>query len=62
MTFLNKSFCECNEVEKPMLVPMRYERLDDEEVEMVLAHHDNNDNNYDVLSNLGSDGEEEIFF
>ena len=40
MTFLHKSYCEWSKVEKPLLVPMCNEWLnDDEKVEIVLTNN-----------------------
>lgn len=64
MTFLNKSHGELSKVEKPVLVPMSYERSNDnEEVKTVLAHNKNNNFHYNVVSHSeNADKVKEILF
>ena len=58
MTFLEKSNSERNKVEKLTVAPMSYEGLnEDEEVEIVLAHDENNDNNHNIVIVSESDDE-----
>ena len=46
-------------VEKQPLVPVSYERLDDEKVKVVLAHNEYNNNYYNVVSDSECEDEEE---
>ena len=64
MTFLNESFGEWKNIEKPTVIPVSYEGLDDKEkVKIVLAHDKDHHVYYYVVSNLKSDDEieENIF-
>ena len=61
--FSGKSFGEWNEVEKPTVVPMSYEGYNVKEIEMASGYNENNDNNYNVVSNSEcKDGREEKLF
>ena len=58
LTFLNESYGEWSKVDKPMLVSMNYEVSNgNKAVKIVLAHNENNDNCYNLVSNSESDKE-----
>ena len=60
MTFLQKSYGEYTKVEKPAVLTMSYEGLDeDEELETVPV--ENNNNNVNVVSDSNSDSRDEDF-
>ena len=57
MTFLQKSYSEYTKVEKPLVLTMSHEGLDEEELEMVAVVNSNN--NVNVVNNSNSDSTEE---
>ena len=59
VTFLHKSHGEWNKIENPTVVPMNYERLDndEEEIKMVFAHNEDNNNYINMGCDLESDDE-----
>ena len=60
MTFLHKLYGDWSKLEKTMLIPTCHEGSDDnEEVKMVLVHHENNQNSFNILNNSKSDNEAE---
>ena len=55
MTFLQKSYSEYSKVEKPVLVTISYEGLDDEEELKQVPIVNQNNNNYNVVGDSDSD-------